>query len=306
MRRPSQALYPLVAALALAGCATRSGDVTPLPANPADFVAWDCERIDSEADRVQKRAADVAYDVDERAGNNIIALGIGLTVFWPALIAMRPPGVEADELARLKGRYEALGTARAGKACPPAGMALAPARVAAMPVAVGERLVYEERSGTRGPMHELGLRLSALNRDGLEFLFEPAQAGAGGVWTQDLAGNVTTAAPGTLQWPRLLRHELTLGQVMGGEMGFSDAPARRARVRGQVVAVGPQSVAGRSFDAAVVELFGDARDGDQNTRLDGVLVVDRTSGVLLRLDLRSSMPGFMLQRRLSRVEPPTR
>ena len=42
---------------------------------------------------------------------------------------------------------------------------------------------------------------------------------------------------------------------------------------------------------------------DGSTRLDGVIVVDRRSGVLLRLDLRSGMAPFSLQRRLSRVEP---
>ena len=38
--------------------------------------------------------------VDERAGNNILALGVGVAVFWPALFAMRPAGLEAAELAR--------------------------------------------------------------------------------------------------------------------------------------------------------------------------------------------------------------
>jgi hypothetical protein len=32
-------------------------------------------------------------------------------------------------------------------------------------------------------------------------------------------------------------------------------------------------------------------------------VVDRRSGVLLRLDLRSAQPGFTMQRRLARIEP---
>jgi hypothetical protein len=71
-----------------------------------------------------------------------------------------------------------------------------------------------------------------------------------------------------------------------------------------VVAVGPQTVAGQRFDVAVIELFGDAERGNVSTRLDGSIVVDRTSGVLLRLDLNSSMPGFDLQRRLVRVERP--
>ena len=75
-------------------------------------------------------------------------------------------------------------------------------------------------------------------------------------------------------------------------------------MRGQVVAVGPQTLAGRRFEVVVIELFGDAQRGDTSTRLDGAIVVDRASGVLLRLDLRSALPSFQLQRRLLRVDAP--
>lgn len=303
MTFPRKALTTLATTVALAGCATRAGDVAPVQADPADFGSWTCGRIYDESDRVQKRAAEVAYAVDERGGNNIIALGLGLTVFWPALIAMRPPGVEAEELARLKGRYEALRTAARAHACEPPGEELPADRAAALPVTLGERLVYEERLGTRGPMHELGLRLISLRRGELEFRVDPVDGIGGGVWTQDYSGNVTRATAGALQWPSLMRLELVLGQVLGGEMWYADQSSRRARLRGQVVAVGPQTVAGRGFDVAVVELFGDARTGEDSSRLDGVIVIDRKSGVLLRLDLNSSQPGFTMQRRLSRIEP---
>jgi hypothetical protein len=53
----------------------------------------------------------------------------------------------------------------------------------------------------------------------------------------------------------------------------------------------------------VVELFGDAQRGESHTRVEGAIVVDRDSGVLLRLDLKSGDPGFLLQRRLVRIEP---
>jgi hypothetical protein len=299
-------LLALAAAVGVAGCAVRSGEVRPLAADPAVFATWDCERIDTEADAVQRRAADVAYTVDERAGNNIIAMGLGLMVFWPALLAMRPPGVEADELARLKGRHEALTAAAKARPCPPPSQALPAAQVAALPLTVGERLVYEERTGPRGPMAESALQLTAMRRGELEFRTVPPVAAGDARVLQDLAGNVLQAPPGQLQWPRLLRHDMVLGQVLGGEIAVADNPQRNARVRGQVVAVGPQSQAGRSFDVAVVELFGDARNGDESTRLDGVIVVDRHSGVLLRLDLRSAMAGFTLQRRLARFEPASR
>jgi len=295
-------LVAAVSALGMGGCATRAVDVKPTPANPAEFAIWSCERIGDELEVVQKRAADLAYAVDERGGNNIVALGFGLAVFWPALLAMRPQGLEAEDLARLKGRYEALRQAARAKDCPPDSRTLPPARLAALPVAVGERLVYEDRHpGRRGAAPtEWILSVTTLRRDGAEYRVEGE---AGGVLRSDSIGNVTEAPAGVLLWPHLLRGDLSLGQVVAGDITLGGDTLDRARVRGQVVAVGPQTVAGRRFDAAVLDLFGDARHGDRSTRLDGALVVDRTSGFLLRLDLRSAQAAFSLQRRLMRIEP---
>jgi hypothetical protein len=53
----------------------------------------------------------------------------------------------------------------------------------------------------------------------------------------------------------------------------------------------------------VIELFGDVPHGELSTRLDGVMVVDRKSGVLLRLELQSGSPDFALRRTLVRIEP---
>ncbi len=293
---------PLILASSLAalvGCATRSDAVAPLVASPAEFAAWTCEHIEDELDRVQQRAADVAWTVDAHAGNNLMALGVGVTLFWPALLAMRPDGLEASELARLKGRDEALRTASRLQACPAAGADLPAARVRALPVALGERLVFEDRRGARKPAAEWALRLLALRRNEIEYTLGAAD----GTLRQDLAGNVVAAPPGTLLWPHLLRTGLDLGQVTGGDILIAGDPLARARMRGQVVAVGPQTVAGRRFDVAVVELFGDAVLGESATRVEGVIVIDRASGVLLRLDLRSADEGFSIQRRLIRVEP---
>lgn len=301
-RRLAARVLALALAAALAGCVTRAVDVRPAPADPAQFRTWDCARIHDESDRVQQRAADVAYTVDERAGNNIVALGVGLAIFWPTILAMRPDGPEAAELAQLKGRFEALRVAADFMACPPAGEMLPPGRAAALPIAIGDRLVYEERVTPRDPAREIGLRVVALRRDEIEWRVDPA-GGPSDTWRQDLAGNVLAAPTGALVWRRLLKAELVLGQILAGDFVIVGDEFSRARVRGQVVAVGPQTVAGRRFDVAVIELFGDVPRGEATTRLDGAIVVDRHSGVLLRLDLRSAQRDFSVQRRLARIEP---
>jgi hypothetical protein len=300
---------PLLLAVALAGCATRSADVRPRPTDPALYAGWQCDRLHDEIDAVQARAADVAYAVDARVGNNMIALGVGVAVFWPALLAMRPDGEEAQQLAELKGRYEALQAAAAARGCAAAPSQMTAARAAALPLAVGERLVYEQRNGELGPAQRLGMRLVALRRDQLEFTLDLDGLPLQGAWRQDLSGNSELdPRPPQLGWYRLLRPDLQLGQVLAGELAAAGQSQGGARVRGQVVAVGPQVLDGRAFEVAVIELFGDAPlsgsgiYGTGNTRIEGVMAVDRRNGLLLRLELRCANPEFALQRRLLRVE----
>ena len=285
----------------LAGCASPPG---PKPDEPAAYAAWDCDQLADGIDAVQQRAADVAYAVDARVGNNMIALGQGVAVFWPALMAMRPDGSEAIELAALKGRFEAMRFMADRRRCA-AQEAGTPAATRLMPVELGDRLVYENRPGHRGAAHELGMRVSALRRDQLEFILDLDGRALPQRWQQDLAGNPTMAAARTdhlLGWQRLLRRDLQLGQVLAGELDSPHEAVGAARVRGQVVAIGPQRIDDRVFDVAVIELFGDVPTNDGSTRLNGVMSVDRRSGVLLRLELRCENASYALRRRLVRVE----
>lgn len=292
------------------GCASRSGEVRPRSSDPASYAQWPCDRLFDEADAVQQQAADVAYAVDSRAGNNMIALSLGVTVFWPALLAMRPDGPEADELAGLKGRFEALRSVAQAKACGTPADAMAAHRQASLPVVLGERLVYDDRLGATA--RTLAMQVSGLRREQIEFRVQLDGQWLDQPWRQDLAGNaVLDGRPALIGWRRLLKPGLVLGQVLVGELAGAGEVVAAARVRGQVVATGPQQIAGRSFDAAVIELFGEAplanhgtgEATDGSARLDGVMVVDRQHGLLLRLDLRSVNPAYSMRRRLMRIDP---
>jgi hypothetical protein len=305
-RQPCAAWAGVVlSALLIAGCATRSADVAPRPGDPAAYAGWSCEKLFEQIDLVQQDAADVAYAVDARVGNNMIALGVGIAVFWPALLAMRPDGPEAAQLAELKGRFEALSAVARAQSCGEPPELMAASRAAKMPVAVGDRLVYDLREGRLlGGAHRLDLTVTALRRDQLEFRVELDGRELASAWRQDLTGNALPgSAPPILTPVRLLRHSLELGQVLDGDLALG-GEERPARVRGQVVAIGPQTVAGHNFDVAVIELFGDAPVGLEGgtTRLDGVMAVDRMSGVCLRLEVSSASPSFALRRRLMRIE----
>ncbi len=303
-----RSLAPWLALPLLAACATRSGDVAPLPADASTFATFDCEALYDEADRVRLRGTELAYALDERSGNNILALGLGVTVFWPALLAMRPVGNDAEALARLKGRDEAVQRTLVARGCPPAPTQLAPQRAAALPIALGDRLVYEERAAAGGAARELGLRVAALRRSEIEFSADERGRARSAPWVQDPVGNQPLArnGEGWVVWKRLLRPDMALGDVLAGDLVGATEPSALAapgRVRGQVIALGVQHSLGRPFDAAVIDLYGDVPEGDHSTRLTGVMVVDRKSGVLLRLELASGNPEYALRRTLVRIEP---
>ncbi len=307
---PRRLALALLCSAVLAGCATRAVDVRPKPDDPAAYADWDCERLFEASDQVQLQAADVAYAVDTVVGNNMVALGLGVMVFWPALLAMQPDGPDAAQLASLKGRFEALRSVADSRHCGPPPLQMTARRQAALPVALGDQLIYDDRIGTSGPARELSLQVSALLRDRIEFRAALDGQALPTPWRQDLAGNAVVGEPAPLiAWRRLLRSDLALGQVVTGELAAAGELLPSARLRGQVVATGPQTVAGQTFDVAVIELFGEAprprnNHGDTpagSARLDGSMAVDRHSGLLLRLDMRCDNPDFALRRRLVRL-----
>jgi hypothetical protein len=179
------------------------------------------------------------------------------------------------------------------------------ARAASLPFALGERFVYEDRAGRNAPPRELGLRVTGLKRDHIEFAADLDGQALQGSWRQDLAGNplLDGRAP-LLAWQRLLKQDLELGQVLAGDLHSAAGNSEIAKLRGQVVAQGGQTIAGRQFDVVVIELFGDAPMVEGGyTRLSGVMAIDRSSGLLLRLELQCANAEYSLRRRLMRVEP---
>jgi hypothetical protein len=305
--RSARALATLCTALlALGGCASNP-PVTIGGDDPAHYGHWRCDAMHDEADRVQQRAVDLALAADVRAGYGAVALGQGVEVFWPALRAMRPDGPDATELARLERRHAALREAIAQRGCGPLRHATAGQLAPMLPLAPGERLVYEERAGARRAAGELALTLEVARRGQLEFSAALDGRPLPGDWVQDMAGNLRgTPVPPRgdgaplVYWTRLLERNPALGDVVAGELRHTGGG--RARVRGQVIALGVHTGFGRPFDFAAIELFGDVLGAPAGTRVDGVIVVDRGSGVLLRLELRSTDPDFDLRRTLLRVQ----
>jgi hypothetical protein len=114
-------------ALALAGCANTSKDVATTYVSPMQYQNYDCDQLTAELQRMHVRVAQTGGRLDEAAASDKVAMGIGMVLFWPALLALNGSKAQEGEFARLKGEYEALQQTAVVKKCPGAVAASGPA-----------------------------------------------------------------------------------------------------------------------------------------------------------------------------------
>lgn len=92
------------------GCAKTASSISPSYISTAQYSGYSCKQIGREMIRVHRRVLEISGKQDAAAAKDAVALGVGLVLFWPALFFMIG-GDKKEELARLKGEYEALNTA---------------------------------------------------------------------------------------------------------------------------------------------------------------------------------------------------
>jgi hypothetical protein len=95
------------AAAIVAGCATAPDNVTAAYVSPEQYADYSCRQIREEMIEVSQQVRGMADAEGADRRRDAVALTVGLVVFWPAL-AFMAEGDHKDELAGLKGDYEAL------------------------------------------------------------------------------------------------------------------------------------------------------------------------------------------------------
>lgn len=97
-------------------CATRSSNVSAAYVSPITYSHLSCSQLRQELARVNAKVAEVSGAQDRAATRDAVATGVGLVIFWPALFFLMA-GDQKQELARLKGEYDALVSAGIQKNC---------------------------------------------------------------------------------------------------------------------------------------------------------------------------------------------
>ena len=104
-------------ALALAGCASSSDAIRPAYISPLQYQNLTCQQLGAEAERVSRRASEVAGVQDSNRTTDAWVTGAAIVLFWPAAFFVKGDGPTAAELARLKGEFEAIEQAAIQKNC---------------------------------------------------------------------------------------------------------------------------------------------------------------------------------------------
>ena len=105
-----------VASVVLAGCATKAENITADYVSPMQYDSYTCQQVEQELVRVSNQVRTVSGVQDKQAGNDTVATTVGMVVFWPALFFIGGEDKE-QELAQLKGEYEALQQSAILKEC---------------------------------------------------------------------------------------------------------------------------------------------------------------------------------------------
>ena len=108
--------YVFAAAL-LAGCASKSSDISPTYVSPIMYQNHSCAQLAQEAQGISGRAAQVSGAQDQKRTSDQIATGVAIVVFWPAAFLVGGDGPVSAELANLKGQMVAVEHASIQKNC---------------------------------------------------------------------------------------------------------------------------------------------------------------------------------------------
>ncbi len=104
-------------AIALAGCASSSADITPAYVSPVMYQQYDCAQLAQEAQAVSARAAGLSGAQDQKRTNDAIATTAAVVIFWPAAFFVGGDKQTAAELGQMKGQMVAIEQASIMKKC---------------------------------------------------------------------------------------------------------------------------------------------------------------------------------------------
>jgi len=98
----------VLAALSVAGCASKAADVAPAYVSPLQYQTFTCTQLAAEAQRLSAAATAASGAQDSQATKDAVATTAAVIIFWPAAFFVQGDKQNAAQLAQYKGQMEAV------------------------------------------------------------------------------------------------------------------------------------------------------------------------------------------------------
>lgn len=104
-------------ALLSTGCSQKADSIKATYVSPLPYEKHSCKQLKEEVIRVNKRLAEISGQQADVANKDAVVMGVGLVIFWPALLLMAQGEDQKAEIGNLKGQYNTLRDVAAKKNC---------------------------------------------------------------------------------------------------------------------------------------------------------------------------------------------
>lgn len=114
---------PMAMILLITSCASNPDNIEGRYVSPVIYQNWTCDQIVEERVRLSREVTRISGLQRENAHADAAMMTVGIVLLWPMLFGLAATKDRKDEVARLKGEYEAVDQAMRQKQCalpPPA------------------------------------------------------------------------------------------------------------------------------------------------------------------------------------------
>lgn len=114
--------FTMASLLLAAGCAKRPENITARFAPASGYRAMACEQLNDERMRVGLELQRITALQQENADADALLMGVGMVIFWPALIGLAATTDRSDQIAGMMGERDAMDIAAREKGCAPVNL----------------------------------------------------------------------------------------------------------------------------------------------------------------------------------------
>ncbi len=107
-----------ITALAFVGaCSKTAAQIEPSYVSKNTFSGMSCSALNNERAEIIHQVNEFTGKQNDAANTDAVLMGVGLILFWPALLAMPMGADHAEQLAAAKGSYDAITTKMVESGC---------------------------------------------------------------------------------------------------------------------------------------------------------------------------------------------